>query len=299
MKELNEYRHFMKKEEMHKSLNSLVGILEGISADGAISIEEAAELQQWYELHRHLLNTHPFSQIFPIIDAALTDGSLDIEEAKDILWVCNKFSDLSEGDLYFDAITSKIQQLQGMVHGMIADGKLSDSEIKQLNEWLNDNDFLSGTYPFDEIYSLLLAAKDDGTISEDERNMLIAFFTNFIDTKESCNIHEVDARKLRELYSIQGICAVCPEISFDGTTFCFTGASTRGTRAEIAKIVESKGSHFTNGVTQKTDYLIVGGDGNPCWAFSCYGRKVEKAMDLRKAGYKVVIVHENDFWDEV
>ena len=40
MKEVNEYRCFMRKEELHKSLNLLVGILVGISADGIVTEEE-------------------------------------------------------------------------------------------------------------------------------------------------------------------------------------------------------------------------------------------------------------------
>ena len=31
-------------------------------------------------------------------------------------------------------------------------------------------------------------------------------------------------------------------------------------------------------MTKKTDYLIVGDNGNQAWAFACYGRKVEKAL---------------------
>ena len=54
-----------------------------------------------------------------------------------------------------------------------------------------------------------------------------------------------------------------------------------------------------NSVSKKTNYLIVGDDGNPCWAYACYGRKVEKAINLRKEGAQIIIVHENDFWDEV
>ncbi len=42
---------------------------------------------------------------------------------------------------------------------------------------------------------------------------------------------------------------------------------------------------------------MVGAKGNPCWAFACYGRKVEEAMALRKAGNRLLIVHENDFFD--
>ena len=52
-------------------------------------------------------------------------------------------------------------------------------------------------------------------------------------------------------------------------------------------------------VTTKTDYLIVGNAGNPCWAYACYGRKIEDAMNIRKDGGKVQIINETDFWDAV
>lgn len=35
---------------------------------------------------------------------------------------------------------------------------------------------------------------------------------------------------------------------------------------------------------------------NPCWAYACYGRKVEQAIGLRKAGSQLLLVHEADFW---
>ena len=297
MKELNEYRSFMKKEELHKSLNSLIGILEGISSDGVVTEAESEEVKNWYELHRALLYTHPFKEIFPVIDIALSDDRIDMEEVQDVLWLCHRFT--KESDLYFNLITSKIQQLEGMLHGILSDGMLNDAELRQLNDWLNENDDLCGTYPFDEIYGLLLAAKEDGSISDEEKNMLKAFFSNFIDTRESYNIHADDIKKLQSEYCVQRICAICPEITFEGKTFCFTGQSQRAKRDEIAAIIENKGAHFIKGMSRKIDYLVVGADGNPCWAFACYGRKVEQAMNLRKQGYHVVIVHENDFWDEI
>lgn len=128
--------------------------------------------------------------------------------------------------------------------------------------------------------------------------MLRAFFANFVDTRESFNIHEADIAELQKTYSVKGICAICPEISFEGKTFCFTGTSTRCRRDDIARMIRKRGGIYNDRVTDTTDFLIVGGDGNPCWAFSCYGRKVEKAMTMRKEGHKIVIVHENDFWDE-
>ena len=299
MKELSEYRGFMKKEEMHKALNSLSGILSGVAADGFVSEAESNEVQNWYALHEHLINIHPFSEILPALKMAFEDDVLDIDEVEGALWLCQRFLDTQNDRLYFDLITSQIQQLEGMLHGIISDGVITDDELSSLNAWLNDNDHLSGVYPFDEVYSLLLAAKEDGKISDDERNMLKAFFATFVDTSASFNIHENEVAELQRQYSIGGICAVCPEISIEGKTFCFTGSSKKATRNEIAETICKLGGQYNDRVTVKTDYLVVGADGNPCWAFSCYGRKVEKAVDLRKEGRHITIVHEYDFWDEV
>ena len=299
LKELQEYRCFMKKEEMHKAMNTLVGILAGAAADGAITEDESNEIRNWYSLHLNLMNIHPFSEIMPVLEMAFADNILDIEEAKGALWLCQRFLDSQNDKLYFDCITSQIQQLEGMLHGIISDGVISDDEIAALREWLNENDHLCGIYPFDEVYSLLLAAKEDGKVSDDERNMLKAFFATFVDTQSSFNIHESDVAELQKQYSIGGICAVCPEIVIEGKTFCFTGVSKKATRHEIADIVCGNGGQYNDRVTDKTDYLVVGADGNPCWAFSCYGRKVEKAVNMRKEGHSIIIVHEYDFWDEV
>lgn len=299
LKELHEYRRFMKKEELHKALNSLAGILSGVAADGAITEDESNEVQNWHSLHRHLINTHPFNEILPAINMALADDVLDLEEIKGALWLCQRFLDAQNERLYFDCVTSQIQQLEGMLHGIIADGVISNNEITTLSLWLDENDHLSGVYPFDEVYSLLLAAKEDGMVSDDERNMLKAFFATFVDTRVSYNIHENDIAELQKQYSIGGICAVCPEIVIKGKTFCFTGVSKKATRKEIASVIENAGGIYNDRVTADTDYLIVGADGNPCWAFSCYGRKVEKAVDMRKEGHNIVIVHEYDLWDEI
>lgn len=299
MKELRDYRRFMKKEEMHKSLNSLIGILEGVLADNDISEAEESEINNWYSLHEHLLNVYPFSEFLPAIQLAFLDGILDIEEVENILWLCKKFVDTEQENLYFNIITSKIQQLEGILHGIVADGNISETEIQNLSTWLDANEHLVGMYPFDEVCSLLLAAKEDGIISNDEKNMLKAFFSTFVDTAESYNINNEDVLRLQQEYSIGGICAVCPEITFPNEQFCFTGASKKATRNQIAHIIESAGGIYNDRVTENTKYLIVGADGNPCWAYSCYGRKVEKAMDLRKKGKNIIIVHEYDFWDEI
>lgn len=80
---------------------------------------------------------------------------------------------------------------------------------------------------------------------------------------------------------------------------CFTGISSRASRTAIAKEIEVIGGTYIDNIRQDLNYLIVGNNSNPCWAFSCYGWKVEQAISYRKKGINIVIVNENDFWDAI
>lgn len=298
-KEVEDYRQYTSSSEIHKAVNSLIGILRGVKIDEVVNEEELEEVKHWCNMHRPFQTKFPFSEIIPLIDEALSDHLLTTDEIQDILWLCENLVQNGGFKKYYDVVTSSLQQFQGIIHGIMADYKLNEEEIHRLSDWMEDNDFLKGFYPFDEIHSLLTVSKKDGVISQDELNMFTAYFGNFIDSKSSYNINESEISDLQSKYSVGGICSVCPEISFENKIFSFTGTSSKATRSEIAEIIIKNGGVFNNNVTRSTHYLIVGNDGNPCWAFSCYGRKVEKAVQLRKDGSQVIIVHENDFWDEL
>ena len=93
------------------------------------------------------------------------------------------------------------------------------------------------------------------------------------------------------------MCAVAPDLAFPDKLFVFTGESQRGARSDLADQVIRRAGQVHDSVTRKTDYLVVCDEGNPMWAFACYGRKVEKAYTMRRAGHHVLIVQERDFWD--
>lgn len=293
------YRQYMGPAEMHKSLNALDGILNGILADGVVNEQESSELQNWYALHEPLIDRQPFKELLPAIRLAFEDDVLDIEEAEGIRWLCERYLDKRQEALYFDGTTSAIQQLEGMLHGFIADGKLTNEELSALGRWLADNKQLAGVYPYDEIYGLLVAAQSDGVVTQDERNMLTAFFSTFVDLRESYNLSEGEMQRLQKEYSVGGICAVDPQISFEGKVFCFTGEFAHGKKAFIQHMAEERGAEVSSSVTKRVDYLVVGAEGNDCWAYSCYGRKVEKAVELRKNGHRILIIHENDYWKQL
>lgn len=289
-----DYQLFTGPAELHKAINMLRGIVAGISTDGVVRSEEIQELVHWCELHEDMSDRHPFSEIIPVVESACEDGVITDEEAKDILWVCSSFA--ASGN-YYDEITSSIQFLSGMIHGVMADNELNDDEIKSLYSWVQANEFLAGTYPFDELYSLLSSILADHIITEDERNTLLAFLSNIIEFKDSLNLDESKFSDLRSKYSVDGICATCPEIHFEGKSFCFTGEFVHGKRSEIAARAQALGGIVKSAVSKKTNYLVVGNAGNPCWAYACYGRKIEEAVNLRKNGAPILIVNETDFWD--
>lgn len=137
----------------------------------------------------------------------------------------------------------------------------------------------------------------DNILTDDEEKILKVVFSEFIDLDVSVNINTEEISKLKQEISVTGICAICPEITISEKVFCFTGTSSKTTRTEIKIIIEAAGGTFRNSVSKRTDYLVVGNDGNPCWAFACYGRKIEDAVNLRREGHGILIVHENDFWD--
>ena len=296
IKEIEEYRRFTAPAELHKAVNTLKGIVAGITTDRQISEDEVNELSHWCLCHANFIDRHPFNELIPLIHSVYEDGIITDDEAKDIVWLCNNF--VSDND-YYNLVTSSIQFLSGMIHGILADNKISDEEIRMLKKWTTANDFLAGTYPFDEIESLLLSILSDGVVTDDERNMLKAFLSNFIDLKSSYNLNDAELNSLKEQYKISGICAACQEIDFEGNLFCFTGRSEIAERKDIADIIEHFGGKFKNNLTNSTRYMIVGNDGNPCWAFSCYGRKIEDAVKRRESGQLLTIVNEVDFWDIV
>jgi NAD-dependent DNA ligase len=122
------------------------------------------------------------------------------------------------------------------------------------------------------------------------------FFSEFL---ERPGHRAVEQRESPESALITGICAACPDIEIRDRLFCFTGRSQKCSRQELACRIERCGGRFSKAVARDVDYLVVGADGNPCWAYACYGRKVETAIKYRKQGFRILLVHEYDFWDAV
>jgi BRCA1 C Terminus (BRCT) domain len=89
-----------------------------------------------------------------------------------------------------------------------------------------------------------------------------------------------------------------PETAIHGKSFCFTGAFDYGSRSECRQAVVSRGGSFTEGVTSKTDVLVIGSDASPAWSHGNFGNKIEAAMVRRMQRGKPVIIPEA-YWREL
>lgn len=158
------------------------------------------------------------------------------------------------------------------------------------------HEVLKTCWPYDEIDSIVTAVMADQRIDDSEQKTLKLLFADFVEIEDDKTITTLP---ILQGQKISGLCAVSPDIKFRNSVFCFTGASSRYTRSDLKEIVMKLGGKSIDTVTKSLDYLVIGADGNPCWTYACYGRKVEAAVKLRKVGHKLLLIHENDFHDAV
>jgi len=292
--EKTEQAQFTQRGQIDKAIHTLEGLLKGIAIDGKINKKENEAITNWIESNINIAKHQPFIGIVEAIQFAFEDGFFTEDEKEDLIWLCNNFTTDNE---YYKTVTSDIQRLQGMMAGIAADGIIEKGELLKLEEWLDEHDELTGCWPYDEIASLIVEVLKDGIIDLEEHAALIQYFKEF---QSHFDESILDPSIELKTMTVGGICAVNPDIEFQDKHFILTGKSSKATRKELEKIIKNAGGFINfKSVTKETNYLIVGNDGNQCWAFSTYGRKVESAIELRKQGFKMMIIQENDFWDAV
>lgn len=291
-KELNSYFEFTGRQRRDTALHTLEGFLEGIGMDHVINPREHAELHDWLKRHESLGDDDlAFRDLQSTLVRAMADGVLQPEEIADLKSLCQRAESTSR---YYEWATHAMQELHGVLHGLIADLAINEQELRGLQSWLESYEDMKGLWPITEVESLVAKILADGRIDESEHRLALHFFSEFVGDSP---LKEKLAVARPTDFTIGGICALAPEIQFASRVFCFTGISSKGPRKLFADTVVDRGGSFIDNVRSELDYLVIGDNDNPCWAYSCYGRKVERVIEMRRSGHRALIVHERDFWD--
>lgn len=170
--------------------------------------------------------------------------------------------------------TKALQELQGVLYGVICDGMLNDNEIYSIRQWLFSHKDLKGNYPYDKIYSTVEEILADSIITDEERKELFALINTILNPVDDS----------------------CPDVcvQIDGSTFCLTGEFECMSKMDLSALIENMGGIVKKNVTKTLDYLFVGSKGSDQWSQGNYGNKVKKAMEYNDKGASIAIVKETD-----
>ena len=277
---------YISKAEHDKAINTLLHILEGLAADPTVTAQEWELLANWVSENKSVANRHPYNQLVPPLLTAVKDRVLSEEEREDMTWLCTQL----RSNEYYSLVTQDIQHLQPVLSAIASDGTVTEAEIEQLSMWLSEREHLRKCWPYEEMDILLTTTMQNHCIDPEEQKSLLEFCSSFTSSDQDFETPHVTARMLFDIF------AVSPVISFDDYIFCFTGESKRASREEMKLLAQDRGAKVVEAVSPELDYLVVGVNGNPCWAYCSYGRKIAQAIELRRQGSQLLIVHESDFF---
>jgi len=161
-----------------KPFNHLKGIIHGISSDGRITRGEFNELKLWCQAHGGLCEESPFKEFYDQIKSILDGGTMTSEE----IWEMNNILKKYETELSVSESTeAKIQFLQGICYGIMADGEINKYEVTVLKKWLEENNTVLSLSPFKEMHALVTAVMHDGNVNPEEEKELKKYFLEVLD----------------------------------------------------------------------------------------------------------------------
>ena len=151
-----------------RNINELIGIIEGINYDGIVNSKEAEHLQIWVDKNRNLAYEQNQIALIDKVDTVLEDHMITEKEREELLQISKRYLD-DIGDN-----TSKIYELNGIIIGIICDGIVNESEIRNLRSWMMDNSSLvRENKSCEELCRIIDKILEDGVVTESEQTELL------------------------------------------------------------------------------------------------------------------------------
>ena len=184
-------------------------------------------------------------------------------------------------------IAKAIDQLSGICAGILADGVINDSEAQFFADWVRKFAPLEPVWPFTDILSRVELIFADGRCDDEERAELQGIM-------EALCGHTQDAKPEETYSTTLPLDDPLPApLLFPKQQFVVTGRFAYGTRRKVFEAIESLGGVPTDSApTLATRYLVIGAFASHDWYNTNYGRKIERAVELRNSGSGVAIISE-------
>jgi len=180
-------------------------------------------------------------------------------------------------------------EMLGLARGVLADGALNQGEAEFLLRWLEERPESLSVWPFSVLFLRLRDALQDGHLDAEEEADLMALLLDYTGGGGLAGGEDTSASRQS---STLPLCNPAPEIEFEDCHFVLTGKFITGTRAECETEILERGGLTQSNPTHKTRFVVIGNLGSTDWAQSSYGRKIQKAVELRADGRDIAIVSE-------
>ncbi len=109
-----------------------------------------------------------------MVEVAIKDNILEAHELEGIRHCAERLQITSS---FYSKETNEIQQFHGILGGISADVVISEGEQENLQTWINDHYHLKGSFPLDEIESMVSAVLADGIVTPEEHTLLSLKFS--------------------------------------------------------------------------------------------------------------------------
>lgn len=186
-------------------------------------------------------------------------------------------------------VARDVSEVLGLTKGILSDGLIHDDEAKYLHAWGLEHPDAVRQWPVNLVFSRLTQIFADGVIDDTEREDLHELMASLIGGATSILLGYEGATTLPLDQPAPLICWG------PGEVYVFTGKFAFGTRAHCEHEVYTRGGICEDNVTRRTTFLVLGTFASEDWRQTSYGRKIERAVELRDAGFAIRIVGE-DHW---
>ena len=269
-----------------KAIYSLKGILKGVSADKMLNQMEALYLNTWLLETKPLRDDPDAIDLLDTISDALADNKFTEEELEDIN---NLIADIIEYKSFETIETADhINEFLGLISGIISDDIINPIELKFLLGWISSHeDVINHPITNDVSYQILEFTNLDAPTEEDKVNLL-----TFLKNTTGTNFSETGAAATGP---IDHLADKIESMDHANAKICFTGVFKTGTRKEVEAMAIAKGATTNRTPTKAVNYVVIGSQISPDWKHSNFGRKIQKAVELRDEGQKIYILTEKQW----